>query len=241
MTEPAEATLANDRPASDRPASDAPASDEPASDGPASDGPAAARLPLLRRAFRLSLISIALSGVLGGVAVVVGLTSNSLSLLGFGFDAAIDACASVALAWRFATEARHPHKTENVERIAEIVVGGVLLVLAAYLAINAVLALVNSSSPEVTPVGVAISIISLIALPALAIAKYRTARALGSGALRADSILTGVAAVLALVSLVGLLLTEAFGVIWADAVGALVVSLVLFREGWLSIRKAPIH
>jgi len=203
--------------------------------------PGADRLPLLRRAFRLSLISIALSGLLGGVAVGVGLASNSLSLLGFGFDAAIDAAASVALAWRFATEARHPHKTENVERIAEIVVGAVLLVLGLYLAINAVLALVNGSQPEVTAASVAISIISLIALPPLAVAKYRTARALGSGALRADSILTGVAAVLALVSLIGLLLTEAFGVVWADALGALVVSGVLFREGFLSIRKAPIH
>ena len=52
----------------------------------------------------LSLLSIVLSGVLGGVAVVVGLATGSLALLGFGFDAAIDGLASIALAWRFATE-----------------------------------------------------------------------------------------------------------------------------------------
>jgi divalent metal cation (Fe/Co/Zn/Cd) transporter len=199
------------------------------------------RAPLLRRALILSLLSVALSGALGLLAVVVGLASDSLSLLGFGFDAAIDGAASVALAWRFAIEARHPHRSDSVERLAELVVGWILLFLGIYLGANAILALINHSVPEVTSVGVAISVISLIALPPLAVAKYRTAKALESGALRADSILTAVAATLALISLIGLLLIELFGVGWADAVGALVVTVVLLREGWFSVRKAPIH
>ena len=112
---------------------------------------------LLRRAFRLSLLSIFLSGILGGIAVVVGLATNSLALLGFGFDAAIDGAASIALAWRFATETRYPHRTDSVERAAELVVGFVLLILAAYLGFNAITALINDTHPEVTPVGIAIS------------------------------------------------------------------------------------
>jgi len=199
------------------------------------------RHALVHRAFLLSLISIGLSGLLGGFAVVVGLATNSLSLLGFGFDAAIDSVASIVLAWRFSTEKRAPDKTERVERIAEIAVGWVLLFLAAYLGINAVIALANGASPEVTPVGIGISIVSLVVLPPLAIAKYRTAKALGSGALRADSVLTGVAAALALISLVSLALTELFHLPAADAVGALIVSVVLLREGFYSVRQAPIH
>jgi divalent metal cation (Fe/Co/Zn/Cd) transporter len=199
------------------------------------------RAGLLRRALYLSLISVFLSGVLGTIAVVVGLSTGSLSLLGFGFDAAIDGVASVALAWRFATEARHPHRTDNLERTAELVVGCVLLVLAAYLGFNAIQALISNSHPEVTTIGVAISVFSLLALPLLALAKYRTALALRSGALRADSILTAVAAALAGISLVGLALTQAFGLTWADAVGALIVTVILLREGWYSVRSAPIH
>lgn len=198
------------------------------------------RTRLLRRALYLSLISIVLSGVLGSVAVVVGLSTGSLSLIGFGFDAAIDGVASIALAWRFSTEMRHPHRTDNLERTAEIIVGCVLLVIAAYLGFNSVQALVNGSHPEVTPIGVAISLFSLLALPLLALAKYRTAIALHSGALRADSILTAVAAALAAISLVGLALTEFFGLTWADAVGALIVTVILLREGWYSVRSAPI-
>jgi divalent metal cation (Fe/Co/Zn/Cd) transporter len=202
---------------------------------------AADRATLLRRALRLSLLSVALSGTFGAIAVIVGLATNSLSLLGFGFDAAIDGAASVALAWRFATEARHPHRSDALERKAELVVGWILLLLGVYLGANAILALLNQSGPEVTTVGVAISLASLVVLPPLALAKYRTARALDSGALRADSILTGVAATLALISLIGLAATQLLGLLWADAVGALIVTVVLIREGWFSVRKAPIH
>lgn len=168
--------------------------------------------------------------------MVVGLTSESLSLLGFGFDAAIDSVASVALVWRFRIEAREPHLSERVETLAEAIVGGVLLVLAAYLAVNAVLALISGAHPDGTMTGIVLLVLSGIALPPLALAKYRVARHLSSGALRADSILTGIAALLAIISLASLGLSAAFDVTWADAAGALIVSLIVAREGWGALR-----
>jgi divalent metal cation (Fe/Co/Zn/Cd) transporter len=196
----------------------------------------ARRDDLLRRALALSILSIVLSGVAGGTAVIVGLTTNSLSLLGFGFDAAIDAAASVALVWRFRIEAREPHRAERVETIAEAIVGGVLLLLAAYLGWSAARALATNAHPEVSLVGIGLLVFSAAALPPLALAKSRVARALDSGALRADSILTGVAALIAFIGLAGLGLSDAFGVTWADAVGALVVTAILIREGVGSLR-----
>ncbi len=199
---------------------------------------------LLRRALALSILSIVLSGLAGGTAVAVGLTSGSLSLLGFGFDAAIDSAASAALVWRFSIEARQPHRAERVERIAESIVGGVLLILAIYLGWNAIRALIEQTHPEATIPGTILLLFSVLVLPPLAIAKYRVARDMASGALRADSVLTGIAALLALVSFVGLGLAEAFGLRWADAAGALVVTAILIREGWSSLqalrRRAPI-
>jgi divalent metal cation (Fe/Co/Zn/Cd) transporter len=195
----------------------------------------------LRRALQLSVLSILLSGALGGVAVVVGLTTNSLSLLGFGFDAAIDSVASIALVWRFLVEASQPHRAQQVEKIAEAVVGVVLLVLAAYLAINAVGALADQGHPQPTVLGTVLLIISVAALPFLAVAKLRVAKRLDSGALRADGLLTAIAASLALISLTGLGLTEAFGFFWADAVGALVVAAILVREGISSVRAIGVE
>ena len=193
---------------------------------------------MVRRALLLSVLSVIISALAGGTAVVVGLTTGALSLLGFGFDAAIDSVASVALVWRFSIEAREPHRAERVEKIAEAAVGAALLVLGVYLGFSAIRALVEDAHPEFTVVGTALLLTSLVVLPPLALAKYRVARALESRALRADSLLTGVAAVLAAISLVGLVLSQALGLTWADAAGALVVTVILLREGWRSLRLA---
>lgn len=196
------------------------------------------RPTLLRRALLLSVLSIALGAVFGGTAVIVGLATDSLSLLGFGIDAAIDSVASVILVWRFRTEVREPHRAERIESLAERAIGAVLLAVAVYLAVNAVNALASGTHPEASPVRTVLLIASLVALPPLALAKYRTARALASGALRADSILTGIAALLGAIGLVSLVLDQLFGVRWADAVGALLIAVIIAREGWSSYQAA---
>ena len=196
------------------------------------------RQRLVGQALALSVLSICLSGLIGGVAVVVGLTTGILVLLGFGIDAAIDAVSSAALVWRFRIEARQPERAERVEAVAETIVGLVLIVLAIYLGANAIRALLDGTHGEPTAVGTALLVVSLVCLPPLAVAKYRVARRLASGALRADSILTGMAALLALLSLVSLGLSEVAGLTWADAVGALVVAAILLREGWAAVDLA---
>jgi divalent metal cation (Fe/Co/Zn/Cd) transporter len=44
-----------------------------------------------------------------------------------------------------------------------------------------------------------------------------------------------VAAVLAAISLAGLAASEALGLWWADAIAALIVSVIVLREGWSSL------
>jgi divalent metal cation (Fe/Co/Zn/Cd) transporter len=193
---------------------------------------------LLHRALRLSLLSVGLGAMFGVTGVLVGLATDSLSVLGFGIDAAIDSVASIVLVWRFRAEVRQPHRAERIESLAETAIGGVLLVVAVYLSISALNALTTGSHPEASPIRTLLLIASVATLPPLAIAKYRTARALGSGALRADSILTGIAALLGAIGLVSLALDQLFGVTWADAVGALVISAIIAREGWSSLRAS---
>lgn len=194
------------------------------------------RQRLLTRAVLLSVASIGISALVGTAAVVVGLTTESLSLLGFGADAVIDSAASVVLVWRFRTEARQPHRAERIEEVAERLVGGVLLVLAGYLAISAVAAILSDSHPDPSAPRTVLLVLGIAVLPPLAIAKYRVAQALGSPALRADSILTAVAAVLAAIGLLSLALSELAHVGWGDAVGALIVAAIVAREGWSALR-----
>jgi divalent metal cation (Fe/Co/Zn/Cd) transporter len=199
------------------------------------------RSSLLQRALRLSLVSIVVGAAMGVTGVVAALSSGSLSLLGFGFDAALDSAASVALVWRFSIEARQPHRAERVEKIAEGLIGVVLLVVAVYLGVSAIRALIDHVHPDSSAAGFVLLITSVVALTPLAIAKYRIAAALKSRALRADSILTGIAALLAAISLVSLGLSAVFELTWADAIGALVVAIVLVREGIGSLLAVRTH
>jgi divalent metal cation (Fe/Co/Zn/Cd) transporter len=192
----------------------------------------------LSRALRLSVLSIAWSGAAGSIAVYAAIASGSLSSLGFGADAVIDSVASVVLVWRFSVEARQPHRAERVEAAAERVVGIALIALAVYLTLGAVRALVSESHPATSVVSLGLLAASALILPPLAVAKYRVAARLGSGALRADSILTAVAAILAGISLVSLAASQAFGLWWADAIAALIVAAIDLREGWSSLDLA---
>lgn len=192
----------------------------------------------LRHALRLSAVSIVWSGVVGSISVSVALASGSLSLLGFGADAVIDAAASVVLVWRFMVEGRQPHRADRVEQAAERGVALVLIALALYLAIGALRALAAEEHPATSTVGLALLVASVLVLPPLAFAKNRIAARLSSGALRADSILTAVAAVLAAISLASLAAAGTLGLWWADAVAALVLSVIVLREGWSSLGAA---
>lgn len=188
----------------------------------------------LGRALSLSVLSIAWSGVAGSIAIYAALASGSLTLLGFGAYAVIDAVASAALIWRFMVESRRPERAERVERTAERVVGLALVVLALYLAVGSLRSLAAQAHPEVSSASVALLLASVVVLPLLAVAKYRVAARLESGALRADSVLTAVAALLALIGLGSVAATDLFGFWWADAVAALILSVIVLREGWSS-------
>lgn len=190
----------------------------------------------LRTAIQLSLVSVAWGGLAGVAALVLAYDTGSLSLLGFGVDAIIDSFASVTLIWRFSIEGRAPGRADRVEHAAERIVGGVLIAAALSLAVGAVRSLVAHVEVATTIGAIVLLCASVVVLPPLAIAKRRVAARLGSGALRADSLLTAAAGVLAAVGLTSLLLASVAHVWWADAIGALVIAALLAREGVASAR-----
>ena len=128
------------------------------------------RRQLISRALFLSVLSVGLSALIGTSAVALSIGIGSLSLLGFGADAAIDAVASCVLIWRFRIEVQHPHRADRVERLAEALIGAVLITLAGYLAISAVSALIANAHPEPSVARVVLLAISIVVLPPLAVA-----------------------------------------------------------------------
>ena len=100
------------------------------------------------------------------------------------------------------------------------------------------MALLHRSVPEASPVGIALAIASLIAMPALAMAKQKTGRRMASRALEADALETWLCAYLSATLLLGLALNAAIGWWWADPVAALAMVPFIVWQGRRAIREA---
>ena len=178
-------------------------------------------------------LSVTWATAAGATALIAGLVSGSVALIGFGANAIVDGSASAVLVWRFRAERSGARHADAVERRAARVVGAILLLIGLYVVVAAAFALANHSHPKSTPVGAALTAASVLVLPVLAKAKLRLAKQLDNSALHGDGVLSLAGAVLAAATLISLLLNSAFDWWWADAVAALLIAGTLLREGWL--------
>jgi divalent metal cation (Fe/Co/Zn/Cd) transporter len=190
-----------------------------------------------RSAVRVSAISLAYSLVVGAVSLVVGTSSGSTALVGFGLNSVIDGVASAVLVRRFRHDLAGIRESHELERWAVTFVGVVLILAALYIGVRAVVTLSEGHGPEASFLGVAIPVVSLFVLPVLARAKLRLAAELDSRALRADGVLSSAGAALAAATLTGLILSSAFDWSWADSTAAILIAVMLLREGVLTLRS----
>ena len=186
----------------------------------------AERVRLGRRAQLLAGASVAYNVVEAGVAIAAGVAAGSVALIGFGLDSTVEVSSALIILWQF----RHA-VPESRERAALKALAVSFFALAAYVAFEAVSALVGGETPDASPVGIGLAIASLLIMPWLSRAQRRTGQALGSRAVEADGKQTRLCAYLSGVLLVGLVLNATLGWGWADPVAALVIAGVAVREG----------
>lgn len=189
------------------------------------------RSDLLHRARRLAIFTVAWNIAEGAVAITAAVLAGSQALLGFGADSAIESISAAVLTWRLGAERRDPQRAEEVEQTALRVIGVSFLLLAAFVAFDAVRALAVQDEPASSMVGIVLTGLSLVVMPWLAVRKRRVADRLASRAAVADSQQTWACAWLSAVVLAGLVLNAWLGWWWADPVAALAVVVLLVREG----------
>ena len=189
-------------------------------------------------ALRLSYFTIAWNGVIGAAALVVSSITGSAALAGLALNALLDSSASVVLVWRFRRERSDPAAAERLERRAQTWITIAMLLVAAYVGVNGVRALVGRDHADESAFGLALAAVSLLVLPFLGRAKLRVAAALASPSLRGDGVLTLAAAALSGITLVALAVNAAFGWWWADPAAALLIAAALAVEG---VRVAVRH
>jgi cation diffusion facilitator family transporter len=200
----------------------------------------AQRERLHQRALRLEYFTVSWNVVEAIVAITAGLLAGSVALVGFGVDSGIEVLSALALLWRLrragadASEAEEAH----AERRALYAVAATFFLLAAYIGVEAVGALVSGEAPETSTVGLVLSLVSLAVMPLLAYWKGRTGREMGSPALQADAAETWVCSYLSLALLAGVGLYAAFGWTWADPAGALAMLPVILWQGWETLNEA---
>jgi cation diffusion facilitator family transporter len=195
---------------------------------------------LHRRGLRLEWFTVTWNVIEGVVAIGAGVISGSVSLIGFGADSFIEVISAVALLWRLRKAGPYASAEErgNAERRALYLVAATFFLLAAYITYEAVGALLSREGPENSTVGLVLSVVSLLVMPALAYGKQRTGRELGSEALNADAVETWVCSYLSLALLAGVGLYAAFGWWWADPAGALAMLPVILWQGWETLGEA---
>jgi divalent metal cation (Fe/Co/Zn/Cd) transporter len=186
---------------------------------------------LVRRATRLGWFTVGWNIAEGVIAIIAALVAGSGALLGFGLDSGIESISASILLWRLSAERRDPELAEQVERRAVQLIGASFFILAAFVAVDAIHSLITASEPESSPVGIALTALSLVVMPILAARKREVGREMGSRSVQTDSKQTSACAYLSAVVLVGLVLNAWLGWWWADPVAALGVVVFLAREG----------
>jgi divalent metal cation (Fe/Co/Zn/Cd) transporter len=189
----------------------------------------------LRRARLLNRVTIGWNVVEAVVALAAGVAAGSLGLVAFGLDSCVEVSGALVLAWRLAREQR-TGCTQPDDRRATRALAVCFFALAAWVSVNAVLDLADQHQPGVSAVGIVVTTLSLLTMPALARAKRRLAPVLGSRAQEREASQTRLCAILSAVVLGGLVLNAALGWWWADPVAALVVAALAAVEGTRSWR-----
>jgi divalent metal cation (Fe/Co/Zn/Cd) transporter len=167
-------------------------------------------------------------GAEGLIAILAGIIAGSIALIGFGLDSAIEGFASVVIVWRF-TGSRL--LSERAERRAQVLVAVQFFILAPYVAVEALRALIGGEHPDASWLGIALAASSAIGMPVLGVWKRRLGERLGSVATKGEGSQNLLCAYLALALLVGLLGNALFGLWWLDPGVALLIAAVAVREG----------
>jgi len=181
----------------------------------------------IRRGRLLEYFTIGWNILEAAAAIISGIIAGSTALIGFGIDSAIESSSGAVLLWRL----QDGEDGEKREKRALQLVGVCFLLLATYVAVDAVKALWLGEAPDESIVGIIIAIVSLVVMPLLAHEKRKVASAIGSGALEADARQTDLCMYLSAILLVGLGLNAVFGWWWADPVAALVMVPIIANEG----------
>lgn len=186
--------------------------------------PSPAGLSLLRRGFQLEYATLGWNVVGIVVLAVAATTARSVALAGFGLDSLIEIGASTVVIWELSGTG------EARQRRALRLIGVAFVLLSVYLLIQSTWVILAGFHPHHSPLGIAWTAVTAVAMFVLAAGKARTGAALGNPVLITEGRVTLIDGILATAVLLGLVLNLAMGWWWADPAAGYVLVYYAARE-----------
>jgi divalent metal cation (Fe/Co/Zn/Cd) transporter len=177
----------------------------------------------LRQARQAQVLVLAWMLIEAAVAIGAGITAHSIALSAFGADSIIELfSAGVVLRQLLKrTDGGHDENLSDGERQASRLVGWALYAVIAFIVLSTAASLLLRLRPESSPVGVGLTVTSILFMAALWRWRLSLADRLGSPALKGDAACSAVCLYMAGTTLAGLALNQIFGWWWADPLAAL--------------------
>lgn len=187
---------------------------------------------LYRFAFWLAVFTIVYNLTEGFVSTYLGYEDASLALFGFGADSFIEVVSGLGIAHMVLRVQRKPKSNrDQFEKTALKVTGFSFYILVVGLVVTSVYNILTVHRPETTFWGVVISLVSIVVMWLLIIAKTRTGDRLNSDAILADAECTRVCIYMSVILLISSGVYEFTGFAYADSIGTLALSYFAFAEG----------
>jgi divalent metal cation (Fe/Co/Zn/Cd) transporter len=189
----------------------------------------------VRRIRQLQTITIVWMTIEAGLSIWAAVRARSPALLAFGGDSTVELISAAVVLWRFQSTV----SDERAERRASRITGVLLLLLAAYVVIVAVLTLLGFGEPKPSYMGIVVLALAAAFMPWLAREKRRLSSETRSAALRGDAAESILCAYLSLIALAGLAANAWFGMRWADPVAALAITPLIAWEARETLKGKP--
>jgi divalent metal cation (Fe/Co/Zn/Cd) transporter len=199
----------------------------------------AERQRLYKSAFGLALFTIVYNIVEGIVSTYFGYEDESLALFGFGIDSFIEVISGLGIAHMIMRIQFNPNSNrDKFEKTALLITGFSFYGLVIGLVITSIYNIGTGHKPETTFWGVIISIVSIVIMWALIVAKKKVGKQLDSDAILADAECTKVCIYMSIILLISSGLYELANLAYVDSIGTLGLAYFSFKEGAECFEKA---
>ena len=185
-------------------------------------------------AWRLAWVSMVAMLTEGVVGLWQGLAVGSIALTGWALGSLPEALASAMVAWRFSGSRT---SSPTAERRAQIGVSWSFWLTAPYIAAESIRHLAGREHAETSVIGIWLTALALVLMPALGRVKHRLAARLASGATKGEGTQNYLCAAQAGAVLIGLGVTACWsGAWWVDPAIALAIAGVAVWQGFRAWR-----